>query len=125
MIKILTKAEDAKSDQDSIKILDKVALIKAFEWNFSARDFDNLITKVPLFQMLMRGKRSFKEMYYIDGEYQVSSGKFNIFKEVFFSVIARIASSESVATMQIKKSGMTSIPGVSRRQSVLNQSSSE
>ena len=99
MTKIITKAKDAKQDKDSIGENDRLSLIKAFEWNFSARDFDNLVTKIPLFQMLMRDRRNFSEMCDIIGEDKVVHGKFEIFKEVFFSVIARIASNESVATM--------------------------
>lgn len=49
--------------------------------------------------MLMRDRRNFSEMCDIIGEDKVVHGKFEIFKEVFFSVIARIASNESVATM--------------------------
>ena len=60
-------------------------MIRALQWKFSARDFDILVVKVPIFQLLMKGK-------------SLEDVKLSTFKEVFFAIIARIASSESVST---------------------------
>ena len=100
-------------------------LLHALEWRFSARDFVPLLEKLPIFQILAQGSRINESYYQVSAVSSFERKKLTVFKEVFFSICARIASGEAVSTIKLKKGGKTLIPELSRRKSLLNQDSSE
>ena len=85
---ILGKVKQAMEEKPDM------VLLHALEWKFSARDFVPLLGKLPIFQILSQASpSSFSTLL---NETQFEKKKLTVFKEVFFSICARIASGEAI-----------------------------
>ena len=81
------------------------SLMKLFEWRFPTEDYEFMLEKLQIFKIMTnRGESSMERLLCIkDSQAKL---KLQIFKQVFFSIISRVAKSEVVETVQIEKGNL-------------------